>query len=68
MGRSRALLERHELIPILVHLRLGGYPARPPPAPVLETPRVTYGAVGRKRPQPSRAQLQPPRQAPEPWG
>jgi len=68
MRRSRALLERHELVRLLAHLRLGGYPARPPPAPLPEAPPVTYGAVSRKRPQPPRAPLQPPRPALEPPG
>ena len=50
MRRSRALLERHELVRLLANLRLGGYPARPPPAPVPEAPPVTFGAVGGRRP------------------
>ena len=46
MHRSRALIERHELVRLLKSLNIGRYPVRPPAA-VPETAPVTYGAVGR---------------------
>lgn len=53
MHRSRALIERHELVRLLKNLAIGSYPVRPPPADVPETAPVTYGAVGRRtRPSP----------------
>jgi hypothetical protein len=48
MTRTRAIMERAELVRLLAHLRLGGHPPRPPPAPVPSTAPVTYGAVGRR--------------------
>jgi len=66
MRRSRAILERHELLRLLTALRLAGYPRRPPAASVPEGPPVTYGAVGRRRsPPPPRPGLQAPQPAPE---
>lgn len=62
MRRSRAILERHELVRLLSNLGLGKPPPRPPPAPVPEGPAVTFGSVGKRRSQPAR----PPDRQPDP--
>ncbi|MGI5844429.1 MAG: hypothetical protein ACOX9B_09680 [Candidatus Xenobium sp.] len=48
VARTRAVVERAELARIQGYLRLGGYPARPPPGPLTEGPPITWGAVGRR--------------------
>ena len=69
MRRSRAILERHELVRLLTALHLAGYPRRPPAAPIPEGPPVTYGAVGARRstppPRPGLQVPSPPLEPPQ---